>query len=194
MRNIFTYLSITLLCLGSSIVFSDHNENSNNGPHSGWPHSYNTNTHVGMRYTDEYYQVASDYEWPFSASTSTKTTRVNTPMLLYFYASWSCEANIECKSNFYKGYYWVDALIYVDGETKDSDYGPWDYSGGYPEFEGIHKDRAKAYYSENDTGPNASYPHPSITASDCSASGSITGYAYDMNWNGALDAYSHIPW
>ncbi|MCE2400186.1 hypothetical protein J4G08_04780 [Candidatus Poribacteria bacterium] len=191
--RILSYLSITLLCLGTSIVFSDHNEGSNNGGHSEWGHSYNSNTLVGIRYTDKWYKNASDYEWPFSADTSTETTTANVPVTAYSYASWSCEANIRCNSNFYRGYYWVDALIYVDGETKDSDFGPWDYSGGYPEFEGRHNDRAKAYHSESKT-LQGQYPHPSNTASDCSTSGSINGYAYDMNWNGALDAYSHIPW
>lgn len=83
----------------------------------------------------------------------------------------------------------------MDGNHKDSDYGPWDPGvGGIPTFQGKHKDHAKAYHSENETGPNASYPHPSITASDCSTSVYITGHAYDMNENGYLDAYSHIPW
>ena len=46
MKNIFMYLSITLLCLGTSIVFSEHNEGSNNGGHYEWPNSSNSNTYV----------------------------------------------------------------------------------------------------------------------------------------------------
>lgn len=87
MRNIFMYLSITLLCLSTSIVFPDHNEGSNNGGHHEWPNSSNSNTYVGKKYTDEWYKVASDFEWPFSANTSTETTRVSIPAILKCSAS-----------------------------------------------------------------------------------------------------------
>ena len=160
MRNILTYLSITLLCLGTSIVFSDHNEGSNNGGHSAWGQSYNSNTYIGKKYTDKYYQVASDYEWPLSADTSTETTRVGIPGVLYCYASWSCKANIRCDSHFYRGDGDVYSLIVVDGDTKDADRGSWTVGYFRPEYEGKYTDRAKAYHSENDTGPNASYPLP----------------------------------
>ncbi|MDE0485203.1 MAG: hypothetical protein OXI67_21720 [Candidatus Poribacteria bacterium] len=193
MRNIFTYLSITLLCLVTSIVFSEHSEFSNNGGHSAWVRSYNSNTHAGKKYTDKYYQNASDSEGPFSASTSTETTRVSTPGLLHCYASWSCKAQVYCNHYFYDGYYAVSASIVVDGDTKDSHRGNADYHGYMPSFQGVFDDYAKAYYSENDTGPNASYPHPSITASDCSVSGTISGAPADCYYP-YQGAWSHIPW
>lgn len=194
MRNIFTYLSITLLCLGTSIVFSDHNEYSNNGGHSAWARSYNSNTYAGKKYTDKYYQNASDSGGHLSADSSTETTRVSTPGLLHCYASWDAEQNIRCSHYFWKGYYWINASIMVDGEVKDEDHGNWNSGDDQPQFNGVYSDSADAYYFENDTGLNASYPHPSILASDCSASGSIYGRPADMTWDAFSEAYSHIPW
>jgi hypothetical protein len=188
------YFSITLLCLGSSIVFSDHDESSNNYGHYEWGSWSNSNTYVGIRYTDEWDKHASDFEWPFEAHTSVKTIRKNIPAILYSYASWKCTARIECNSNFYKGYYSVVAEIIVDGEVEDIGYGNYDPNvEGAPKFTGKHKDKAKAYHSDTNTGPDI-FPHPSDTASDCAAGGNISGKAYDMNDTAYLEAVSRIPW
>ena len=99
------YLSITLLCIGTSIVFSDHDENANNYGHYEWGSWSNSNTHIGKRFTDEWDKHASDYAWPFEAHTSVKTIRRIIPTILYSYASWKCTARIENNNNFYKRHY-----------------------------------------------------------------------------------------
>lgn len=192
MRNIFTYLLITLFCLGTSIVFSDHSEDSNNGGHSEWGNWYSSNTYAGKKYTDKRYRNASDSDGHLSANTSTETTRSNIPMMLYFYVSWEADAEIRCKHHFWKGYYYLATEIMVNGEIKDSDYG--DENSDQPTFDGVWADDADAYYSEHNTGPNVPYPHPSNMASDCYASGTIYGRPADMTWDNLSHSSSHIPW
>lgn len=200
MRNIFVYLSITLLCLGTSTVFSDHNTDSNNYGHYEWGRSWSNNTYTGKKYNDKWYKNAEDVADPLSSSSNVETTTTRIPTLRYSYASWKANAKIRCDSDDFSGSYWVSAEIITADGWKDSDYGAWDYYGGYPEYEGKHKDEARAYYSDLKTG-EGQHAHPKNNASDCYASGYIIGKPYKIlsGLEAVIDAfeeesYSHIPW
>lgn len=193
MKNMFRCLSTTLLCLATVFVFSDHNEDANNGGHSEWGRSYNSNTYVGKKYTDHWYKVASDSDDALYSNTDTETILVNIPAIMNSRMTWKSKAKIECKSNDFKGTYYISASITVDGVVEDVDYGgaPDQYTP--QEYQGKHKDKADAYHSESKT-VQGQYPHPSITASDCAASAQIYGRNYAVDIPYWKSSYSYIPW
>ena len=192
MRNILTFLSFTLLFISSNIVFSEHDSMSNNGGHSEWGRSSSSNVLVSKKYTDYWYRIANDVDDPMYADTSVDTILDNIPALFKSSMSWKCDAEVRCKSNNYKGTCNVYAAIIVDGETKDIDYGALT-TGYVKSFEGKYKDRAKANHNETKTR-QGSYPHPSITALDCRASGTIGGKPYNSDLTAYKSAWSVIPW
>ena len=189
MRKILTFLLFTLLCLGASNVFSEHEPHCNNGGHTEWGRNFNSSMFGGPKYTDYWYKVASDSDHPMYANTRTETSLTNVPVLLNSRATWKASAEVECRSNGYRGFYWVDAFIIVDGETKDFDWGASE-DGYMLSFNRKFKDLAKAYHSESKTAQGF-YPYPSITASDCYASGTINGQTYtDSDITGVSESHS----
>lgn len=193
MKNRLKCFALILLCFGTAVVYSDHNEDANNGGHSEWLRSYNSNLSVGKKYTDHWYKVASDSDDPMYANTSTETILVNIPALLNSRMTWKAKAEIRCKSNDYKGTYYIAASILVDGEYKDIDIGGAQNRYTPLEYSGKHKHHTDAYHFETKTN-QGSYPHPSITASDCAASAQIYGRNYAVDIPYWKSAYSYIPW